>query len=487
MIVMRKIKLFISTLLISLTLPVCSIAQGTVALDNVVHRVAEDPSMVHASLSVSVHNVTHNSVVYTYEAHRSLIPGSLTKLFTTAVGFKTLGSDFRFKTTLAYDGNIDEKGVLHGNIYIIGGGDPLLGSYRYQGTCPDSLFTAWLHDIKTAGIKSVDGRICYDATIFDNAPLHDSWQYGDIGNYYASGISGLNFHENMYFIYFDSKNKKGFPEISGTSPDKLGIRNQNEVRIAGANTGDNVIVYGDPFTPVRLCRGTVPEGKSRFPIRASMPNPAARCAELFALFLRENNVNVSSAVSEVYSRADNLTTIQEHYSNPYYVIAKYTNLTSNNMYAECIYKYMGYKEYGKGSYANGARVVNDFFRENNLNTAGVNLVDGSGLSRNDRVTADFLCQFLNQVSHMPIYNDFSNSLAIVGQSGTAKNVLPNLPSSVTMKLKTGTMTGVKAYAGYVMTTKGELLSFAVISNGYDCSDAAMKNMLADILYKIAEL
>ena len=88
---------------------------------------------------------------------------------------------------------------------------------------------------------------------------------------------------------------------------------------------------------------------------------------------------------------------------------------------------------------------------------------------------------------MPIYNDFSNSLAIVGQSGTAKNVLPNLPSSVTMKLKTGTMTGVKAYAGYVMTTKGELLSFAVISNGYDCSDAAMKNMLADILYKIAEL
>ena len=111
MIVMRKIKLFISTLLISLTLPVCSIAQGTVALDNVVHRVAEDPSMVHASLSVSVHNVTHNSVVYTYEAHRSLIPGSLTKLFTTAVGFKTLGSDFRFKTTLAYDGNIGFQSV----------------------------------------------------------------------------------------------------------------------------------------------------------------------------------------------------------------------------------------------------------------------------------------------------------------------------------------------------------------------------------------
>lgn len=484
---MRNIKTYISILLLSIAFPIATFAQGTTVLDETVHKVADDPSMVHASLSVSVHNVTHNSVVYTYEAHRSLIPGSLTKLFTTAVGFKTLGSDFRFKTTLAYDGKIDDNGVLHGNIYIIGGGDPLLGSYRYRNTCPDSIFAAWLHDIKTAGIKSIDGKICYDATIFDNAPLHDSWQYGDIGNYYASGVCGLNFHENMYFIYFDSKNKKGFPEIAGTSPEQLSIRNQNEVRIADANSGDNVIVYGDPFNSVRLCRGTVPAGKTRFPIRASLPNPAARCAEQFALYLREKNINVTSAVSEVYSRTSNLTTIQEHYSNPYYVIAKYTNLTSNNMYAECIYKYMGYKEYGKGSYANGARVVNDFFHENKLNSAGVSLVDGSGLSRNDRVTADFLCQFLNQVSHMPIYEDFSNSLAIVGQTGTAKNVLPNLPSTVTMKLKTGTMTGVKAYAGYVMTAKGELLSFAVISNGYDCTDLEMKNKLSDILYKIAEL
>lgn len=484
---MRNIKTYISILLLSIAFPIATFAQGTTVLDETVHKVADDPSMVHASLSVSVHNVTHNSVVYSYEAHRSLIPGSLTKLFTTAVGFKTLGSDFRFKTTLAYDGKIDDNGVLHGNIYIIGGGDPLLGSYRYRNTCPDSIFDAWLHDIKTAGIKSIDGKICYDATIFDNAPLHDSWQYGDIGNYYASGVCGLNFHENMYFIYFDSKNKKGFPEIAGTSPEQLSIRNQNEVRIADANSGDNVIVYGDPFNPVRLCRGTVPAGKTRFPIRASLPNPAARCAEQFALYLREKNINVTSAVSEVYSRTSNLTTIQEHYSNPYYVIAKYTNLTSNNMYAECIYKYMGYKEYGKGSYANGARVVNDFFHENKLNTAGVSLVDGSGLSRNDRVTADFLCQFLNQVSHMPIYEDFSNSLAIVGQTGTAKNVLSNLPSTVTMKLKTGTMTGVKAYAGYVMTAKGELLSFAVISNGYDCTDLEMKNKLSDILYKIAEL
>lgn len=485
---MRHIKSILSLLIMVSILPLCSLAQNKDALDEVVRDLAQDESMVHASLSVCVHNVTHNSVVYTYEAHRSLIPGSLTKLFTTALGFKTMGSDFRFKTTLAYSGSIDDKGTLHGNLYIIGGGDPLLGSYRYRQTCPDSLFASWLRAVQSQGIKAIDGKICYDATIFDNQPLHDSWQYGDIGNYYGSGVCGLNFHENMYFLYFKAGSKRGYPaEIVGTSPTPLDIRNQNEVLTGDANSGDQVIVYGDPFSSVRLCRGTVPLGKTKFPIRASLPNPAARCAEQFALYLRNNKINVASYVSEVFSQGTTLHTILDYYSNPYYVIAQYTNLTSNNMYAECIYKYLGYMKYGKGSYTNGARVMADFFREQNLNTGGVNLVDGSGLSRNDRVTADFLCRFLNEVSYMPIYNDFSNSLGVVGQSGTVKNMLPNLPGNVTVKMKTGTMDGVKSYAGYVTTAKGELLSFAVISNGYDCTGNEMKAKLEKVLYKIAAL
>ena len=161
-------------------------AQNTTALNKAVTDLSKEEALKHASLGVCVYNVDKKSQVYAYNSQRSLIPASLTKLFTTAVGFEKLGSNFRFKTTLAYDGEIDNNGTLHGDIYIIGGGDPLLGSYRYKQTVPDSLFAAWHRAVVAAGIRAVNGRVLYDASIFDNHPLHDSWQWGDIGNYMAA-------------------------------------------------------------------------------------------------------------------------------------------------------------------------------------------------------------------------------------------------------------------------------------------------------------
>ena len=480
----RRLIAILSALLLGTAL----FAQNNAELAKVVGDMQNDPDLRHASLAVSVYNITRNSNVYSYEAQRSLLPASLAKLFTTAVGFDRLGSKFRFKTTIGYSGEIDKNGTLHGNIYITGGGDPLLGSYRYKQTQPDTLFHTWYKAIVGQGIKAIDGRICFDATIFDNQMLHDSWQWGDVGNYYGAGVSGLNFHENMYFVYFDAGKKLGYPaSIDHTSPKNLSVRHQNEVVTGSENSGDNVVIYGDPFSPRRLCRGTVPLGKTNFPVRGSMPNAAETCAELFAVYLRNHSVNVSSNVSEIFAKHDNVKTILDYYSNTYYVVAQYTNLTSNNMYADCIFKYLGYDRYGKGSYANGAKAMKDFFREHGIESSGVSLVDGSGLSRDDKVTADFTCRFLAEVSHMPIYDDFQHSLGKVGESGTVKNMLPNLPSNIQVRMKSGTMEGVKSYAGYITTAKGELLCFSVICNNYICSGNQMKQKLEKIIYKIATM
>lgn len=460
----------------------------TKELENVVNSIQNETPFRHASLSVSVYNITHKANVFSHDAQRSISPASLNKLFTTAVGFEKLGSDFRFKTTLAYSGNIDEKGVLHGNIYIIGGGDPLLGSYRFRQTTPDTMFAQWKKAIASQGIKSIDGRICYDATIFDDQPLHDSWQWGDIGNYYSSGVSGLNFHENMYFIYFNPDGQLGYPaSIASTSPANIDIRNINEVVTGAAGSGDQVIVYGAPGTKERLCRGTVPLEKKGFPIRASLPNPGETCASLFSTYLRNNGINVESYVSEAFSRQKDLHPIIDFNSNTYYIIAQYTNLTSNNVYAESIFKYLGYKLYGKGTYSNGAKAITDFFKAHSLESSGVRVVDGSGLSRLNRVTTDFVCRFLNEVSHMPIYNDFSMSLGKIGESGTVRNMLKDLPSNVDMRVKSGSMDDVLGYAGYVTTPKGELLCFSIIANGFDCSGKQAKQKMEKIIYEIAKL
>lgn len=464
-------------------------AQNTKELDRVVKGITNEVSFRHASLAVSVFNITKNTTVYQHDGQRSLSPASLNKLFTTAVGFDKLGSDFRFKTSLAYDGNIDEKGVLHGNVYIIGGGDPMLGSYRYRQTTPDSMFAAWMKAIASQGIKSIEGRICYDPSIFDDQPLHDSWQWGDIGNYYGCGACGLNFHENMYFIYFNPAGSLNSPAtIASTSPANIDVKTINEVITGSAGSGDQVIVYGTPSGNERLCRGSVPLGRNKFPIKASLPNPAHTCASQFASYLRNNGISISSSVSEVFSkRKKDLLPVIDFNSEKYYTIAQYTNLTSNNMYAESIFKYLGYHIYGNGSYENGGRVIQDFFKNHHLESSGVKVVDGSGLSRLNRVTTDFVCRFLTEVSKMPIYNDFSMSLGKVGESGTVRNMLPNLPSNIDLRVKSGSMADVRGYAGYLTTSKGELICFSIVANGFDGSGAQARQKLEQIIYEIAKM
>ncbi|MBR1517261.1 MAG: D-alanyl-D-alanine carboxypeptidase, partial [Bacteroidales bacterium] len=222
-------------------------AQNTAELDRAVKNVQNDESMRHASLSVNVYNISRKRNVYSHEAQRALIPASMNKIFTTAIAFDQLGSDFRFKTSIAYDGTIDDGGTLDGNIYIIGGGDPLLGSYRYRQTTPDSVFKAWYQALRQNGIRKISGRVCYIQNIFDNILLHDSWQWGDIGNYYGAGSCGLNFHENMYFAYFNAGTRMGYPAtLDHTDPRNISMRNVNEVTTGPEGSGDKVVIYGDP-------------------------------------------------------------------------------------------------------------------------------------------------------------------------------------------------------------------------------------------------
>ena len=185
--------------------------------------------------------------------------------------------------------------------------------------------------LKKKGIRRVDGRICYNVSIFDEQPLHDSWQWGDIGNYYAAGVSGLNFHENMYFVYFNAGKKLGYPATAvRTVPKNIDIHGTCEVTTAGENTGDQVTIYGSPTGKERLYRGTVPLGKTDFAVRGAMPNPARTCADLFSSYLRTHGIGVSSNSMQVYSTPDSLWQVVDYRSTPYYTIAQYTNLTSNN-------------------------------------------------------------------------------------------------------------------------------------------------------------
>ena len=460
-------------------------AQPSAKVDLTVRQVAQAAGMEHATLSVSIYSTSTGKRIYGYEDQRSVTPASVEKLFTTATGFALLGNDFRFTTRLTMRGELDRDGVLHGNLYITGGGDPLLGSYRYRQTTFDTLFAQWTTALRKRGVRRIDGGVFYNTSIFDNQRLHDSWQWGDVGNYYGAGVSGLNFHENMYFVHFNPGAQLGdAATVARTTPKSLDLLETCTVTTGAAGSGDNVIVYGAPYSKERRYTGTVPLGRKDFSVRAALPDPARTCADLFASYLRTRGISVSLGAREAKAMPDSLRAVMDYLSTPYGTIAQYTNHTSNNIYAESIFKYLGYKGYGRGTFENGAKAVTTYLTGLGLACEGVHIADGSGLSRLNRVTTDFLCRYLVAISHESFFDIFLSTLPRAGESGTARHLLSTLPDGVTVHVKTGTMEGVKSYAGYI-TTGSDRLAFAIVSNGYDCSSREAGDLLTRILQTIA--
>ena len=155
----------------------------------------------HASVGVYAIQMKTGEVLLDHDSDKSLTPGSCMKLVTTGAALHLLGPLNKFETHLEYDGFLDKEGVLHGNLYIRGGGDPSLGSDRISSSLTKQI-ASWVRAIELTGIRSIEGEIFGDATRWEKAMSVPSWAWEDLGNYYGSGASALSFHENTYSLFF---------------------------------------------------------------------------------------------------------------------------------------------------------------------------------------------------------------------------------------------------------------------------------------------
>ncbi|MDI9544384.1 MAG: D-alanyl-D-alanine carboxypeptidase, partial [Bacteroidota bacterium] len=127
---------------------------------------------------------------------QALVPASLSKLLTTGAALEILGPEKRFKTELAYRGLL-ENGSLKGNLYILGGGDPSLGS-EYTEEQAGLFLQDWVQAVKQLGISRIEGDIVADPSLFDEEAVSPYWLWEDMGNYYAAGVYGLAVFDNMF-------------------------------------------------------------------------------------------------------------------------------------------------------------------------------------------------------------------------------------------------------------------------------------------------
>lgn len=466
-------------------------AYNTTRLKQKLQQFLSDPAIAHAGVGFVVEDVNTGTLLLENNTAQSLVPASTMKIFTTGAALGMLGPDFRFKTSLAYQGKLDAQGTLHGDILIMGGGDPTLGSGRLPGTPGlDAQMQQWADVLKKAGIKKIEGRIIGVDNRYETASIPPSWLWMDMGNYYGAGAYGLNINENMFSLQLKPGVIRGNSvEVLGMEPSVPGVQFINELTTAAAGSGDQSYIYGAPYTYLRYIRGTIPAGGSIFKVKGSIPDPALFAAQQLKKVLGSNGITISDSAMNARSLGENSiqpdSVFYTQLSPPLSDIVHYTNLKSINLYAETLLKEMAYQRIGKGIAEVGIQQVTDYWKSKAVDMGGFFMTDGSGLSPTDGVSARQMVQALAAMKKEPWFDDFYNSLPVAGESGSMSSMGKGTPISGKLRAKSGHMERVRSYAGYMQAKNGHWLAFALIVNNYSADNAAIRQKIDELLQALA--
>jgi len=456
--------------------------------------IATDDTLNRAQWSIYAEYTDGGGSIVDYNSRISLAPASSLKIVTTGLALVKLGPDFQFSTQLYYSGNLNRKGTLNGDLIIVGGGDPTLGSEMVPGSLGlDSLMLTWIEAIRAARIQRINGAVVADVALFEEQAVPDYWPWIDIGNYYGAGTSGLCIHDNLYYLTFKPGGSVGDPaEIVRVVPPIPGLKFSNNMRTGREGSGDNGYIYCAPRQYSATLRGTIPAGVEEFTIKGSIPDPALFAAQFLTFGLNEVGVKIKGKpqVKHTSSVYDPTKLIYEHHSTELREIVRITNQISVNLYTEQLLKYLAWKESGEGSLAQGLDLIEIFLDTHKIDALGWQLYDASGLSRTNRISAQQLSKFLSHMSHTPVFDEYYNSFSIAGDTtgiGFVKRFGMGTRLADNGRIKTGMINGVRSHTGYLTTNSGRLVTFSLICNNYPVSTSRINKIHESILIRLVML
>lgn len=445
-----------------------AIAQKSTQQPAALLQFLSDPQLKAASVGLKIVQSSTGKVMVDYQADIGLAPASTLKVLTSITALDVLGSKFTYTTNLGWKGEL-KNGILHGNIVIQGSGDPSLGSWRFPNQSDTVVIKNWVQEILKSGIREVKGSIEVNTAGWNSHAVPGGWIWDDIGNYYGAGAWGLNWRENQYDVHLLSGNEIGSDvEIIKIQPVLYGVTWKSELKAAAKGTGDNAYIYLPPFATVGIIRGTIPVGENKFVIAGSMPDPSFQLVTILKQELQKKGIIVGSA-----SITTNTQTkiISQSVSPPLDSLISPFMQKSINLYGEAFLKTISLQKSGKSASQDAVQWVRNYWKEQiQLDPAYLRIIDGSGLSPQNRVTAGALTDLLEYARRRDWFQSFEKSFSV--QSG--------------MKLKSGTIGGVKAYAGYYEHPLWGDVSVAFIVNNYQGSASALVQKMFSLLQQIKQ-
>ncbi|MEJ7779379.1 MAG: D-alanyl-D-alanine carboxypeptidase/D-alanyl-D-alanine-endopeptidase [Daejeonella sp.] len=435
-------------------------------------RFEADKQLAYGISSLTVLNAGTGEVIFSGNGNTGMASASTLKTITAATAYHLLGTDFSWETTLAYTGSISAGGVLDGDVIITGGGDPSLGSERFEQSKSGTVLKRWTDALIKAGVKRITGRIISDDRLFGTQTLPGGWTWNDIGNYYGAGPSALTWRENQFDLIFSPGKVGEAAQLVRTEPALSYLNIVNEVTTGRPGSGDNVYAFSAPYSEVIYLRGTYGIDLKKA-ISASVPDPAFDAA-----FSLANKLKASGIVAEKgFTTGRKLAMTMEKFPLPLKVIDTYSspalgkivywfNQKSVNLYGEHLVKTLAWKRGKDITTPQGVDVIKDFWSKKlGVDPNAMNISDGSGLSPANRITTLVMAQVLQSIKKEPWFDSFYDSLPVYNN----------------MKMKSGSISDVIAYTGYQVTSSGTPLVFSFMINNYSGSSTAVRQKLFNVL------
>ena len=482
--VIRKMMIHPRLMLLLLWLGIFYGNNEAIAQNPALKTFLQSPNLKYASVGIQITALETGQPVCSHNANLALTPASTLKLITTASALELLGEKYLYRTSVLRDDSVNEQGVLAGNLYIQGVGDPTLGS-EYLWTDQEWFLNDWLDALLKAGITAIQGSVVAIDNLYGYEGVSPKWLWEDLGNHFAPGVYGISIFDNAYRLSLKSGVAGTQPEIVQMDPVVKNLTFDNRL-ITAANSLDSAYISGVPFSNERRIYGTIPQHKTDFTLKGDIPDPGLFLADYFTSYLQNNGVPVAGKPTT--SRTQPVTTqpskiLVTTVSKSIPEIIRITNVRSNNHYAEYLFYTIGKENNAeKAEYIPPVSVaaIKNYWTSKGLDMKGLTMYDGSGLSPKNAVPVSLLTDlliYMDKKSECKVL--FYNSLPEAGKEGTVRSFLQQRELAGS-RIKSGSISGVQSYAGY-LEKNGKRYAFAIIVNRFTGNRNSLRNQIEKLL------
>ena len=455
---------------------------------------------------IQVVDLAGGETLYEFNPNRFFVPASNTKLFSTALALARLGPSYRFVTRAVASSAPDDSGVVRGPLILLGGGDPNLSGrsipYRMGPVTgnPLAAIEDLAEQIAERGVHRIEGGIVGDDSVYVWAPYPDGWGIDDPQYEYGAPVSALTLNDNAFTLTVRPGSREGEPAALSLNPAVPYYEIDNRVRtIAG---GERRIRFDrDPGGMQLRLWGSIPLRDKGEDILLGIDDPALWAASALQGALTARGIVVAGTVTARHLFPNQVpdpkqaaeppappagVELARRLSEPLAEDLRVTDKVSQNLHAELALRAVALARRNVGSREAGIEELKAFLDEAGVERTQYHILDGSGLSRLNLVTAATVVKLLRYMYSSPQRETWVGLLPVGGQDGTLSARFGTTPAAGRIHAKTGSLSHVSALSGYAQRLDGSWVAFSILVNNFNGPTSEVRGVMDRICNLIVE-